>query len=130
MVDFDVTASLEQLIQTKLLAYALLAIQSEDFRNQLKDVILDSIHSKPPDSEKIFLTQEEAANYIRCAKATLYSYTSKGEISYYKTPGGNLFEREELDAWIKKHRILSNEELKNQADAYLAKKAHRKDSSS
>jgi len=65
---------------------------------------------------KRYYKLEEAADYLGISKSTLYKHTSAGNIPYYK-PNGKLviFSKEDLDNWLLKTRIPSNEELKNRA---------------
>ena len=61
-----------------------------------------------------YLSLEDAAKYLCMSKSTLYKHTSEGEISFYK-PNGKLilFSKNDLDNWINKNKVASNDELLN-----------------
>ena len=52
-----------------------------------------------------WLTLEEAAQYLKIGKSTLYDLARKGKIPAHKMGRAWRFDVEELDAWIKKGRI-------------------------
>ena len=64
-------------------------------------------------SSKKYFSIEEAAEYIGISKSTLYKHTAGGQIPFYK-PNGKLitFSKDDLDKWLLKTRIPSNEELR------------------
>lgn len=59
-----------------------------------------------------FLPLTVAAEYLKISRSTLYKHTSAGNITYYK-PHGKLilFKKSDLDAWIQKGMIPSNDLL-------------------
>ena len=62
--------------------------------------------------ERNYLKAREAAEYIGTTLNYLYKLTSNHKIPYYSPTGRKcLFKREELDAWIEKSRVSTNEEL-------------------
>lgn len=62
--------------------------------------------------ERNYLKAIEAAEYIGTTLNYLYKLTSHHKIPYYSPTGRKcLFKREELDAWIEKSRVSTNEEL-------------------
>ena len=66
--------------------------------------------------DKKYLTVEEAAEYIGTTKNYLYKLTSNNKIPYYQPTGRKcLFKREELDVWIEKGRISTNDEIEQRA---------------
>ena len=53
-------------------------------------------------TEKKYLNVDEASDYIRISKATLYSLTSQNKIKFYRPNGGKLmFTKEDLDSYVK-----------------------------
>ena len=64
-------------------------------------------------ASKKYFSIEEAAEYIGISKSTLYKHTAGGQIPFYK-PNGKLitFSKDDLDKWLLKTRIPSNEELR------------------
>lgn len=69
---------------------------------------------------KATLTFEEASVYSGISKSYLYKLTSAGSIPHYKPEGKTIyFDRLELDAWLKRNRVKTNEELEQEASAYV-----------
>lgn len=74
--------------------------------------------------EKPFLTIDEASDYLVISKATLYGYTSKNIIPFYKLQDRRLyFKISDLDEWIlsAKNRNRSNDEIKCNATTKILK---------
>lgn len=68
--------------------------------------------------ERSMLTLEEAARFLGISKSYLYKLTHGLVIPHYK-PGGKLiyFQCEDLEAWMRRNRISSKDELANQAES-------------
>ena len=79
------------------------------------------------ESERNLMTTTEAARYLGLKPSYLYKMMMRRAIPYYK-PGGKLcfFAKEDLDAWMKRVRVKSQEEeeIDSEAARYLA--AHEK----
>lgn len=73
-------------------------------------------------SSKVFLTLEEASEYLQLSKSCLYKMTSKKQITYY-TPGGKkiYFKREDLLEWITKSINASVDESQFDTESYLGR---------
>ena len=69
------------------------------------------------------LTTDEAAQYLGIKKSYLHKLMMNKVIPYYK-PNGKLcyFEREDLDKWIRRIRIATQEEIDQEAIAYITGK--------
>lgn len=67
---------------------------------------------------KDILSLNEAAKYLGVSKSTLYKMTFENKISYYK-PSGKLiyFRKNDLDNFLLKKRIKSNEEWEMKIDS-------------
>ncbi len=51
--------------------------------------------------DKVFLTSQEAAEYLGMKMGGLYELTKKKKIPFHKPSGRKLlFKRDELDAWV------------------------------
>jgi excisionase family DNA binding protein len=62
------------------------------------------------------LTFDEAAEYIGMSKSYLYKLTSAGRVPHYKPTGKMLFfDRAELQAWQRRNRVKSVEEVEREA---------------
>ncbi len=51
------------------------------------------------------LNIKEAAEYLNLSSKTLYTYTEKAKIPFYKIGSRILFKTEELDAWLKERKV-------------------------
>ena len=73
--------------------------------------------------ERTLLTTEEAASYMGIKKSYLHKLMMKKEIPFFK-PNGKLcyFDRQDLDKWMRRIRIASNQEIDRQAQGYILKK--------
>ena len=75
-------------------------VQLEDrVRRNIKDDLKN--REDMMNSEELFFNSEEAAKYLRIARATLYQLTHKRKIKFYQ-PGGKLiyFKKKDLDDWV------------------------------
>ena len=66
------------------------------------------------------MTTTEAARYLGLKPSYLYKMMMRRAIPYYK-PGGKLcfFAKEDLDAWMKRVRVQSQDEIDSEASRYL-----------
>ncbi len=72
---------------------------------------------------KEVLTCDEVIQYMGVSKSYLYKLMSSRAIPYYK-PMGKVcfFNRKELEAWLQKNRISTNEEIEALAQEYCLKR--------
>ncbi|KAB3729695.1 helix-turn-helix domain-containing protein [Phocaeicola vulgatus] len=72
------------------------------------------------ESERNLMTTTEAAKYLGLRPSYLYKLMMRRAIPYYK-PNGKLcfFAREDLDAWLRRVRVKSQEEIDSRAARYL-----------
>lgn len=56
------------------------------------------------------LTTREAAAYLRMHVSTFRVHVQAGEITHTGTPGKHLFLTDDLDAWLRRHRVPSKAE--------------------
>ncbi len=72
--------------------------------------------------QKEILTVDDAIIYLQLSKSCLHKMTSNKEIPFYK-PGGKkiYFKKSELDAWVFKGKITSNNELECDVENYLSR---------
>lgn len=71
------------------------------------------------------LGMPEAANYLKLSKATLYKLTSDRQIPHYKMGKRNYFRKEELDQWINKGKVKTQEDIENEANEYLIRRGRK-----
>jgi excisionase family DNA binding protein len=70
---------------------------------------------KSSDFQKPYISLEEASEYLSLKKSTLYSYTSKNVLPYYKIRRKILFKVSELNEFIENNRVKSNAEIETEA---------------
>lgn len=59
---------------------------------------------------KSYLTTNEAAKYLSTTKHSILAAVKRKELNYYCPPGkGYYFSKEELDNWVLKYKVSSNE---------------------
>lgn len=72
---------------------------------------------------KQVLTAQEAAIYLGWSMSYLYKKTALREVPHYCPMGKMLyFDRLELEAWMKRNRVISNEEIQEIIETKLYKK--------
>ena len=70
--------------------------------------------------EKEFLTTKETAAYLGMALSYLYKLTSKKSIPFYTPTGKKIyFKKSELDEWMNRGRVATNEENESRAQSSL-----------
>lgn len=73
--------------------------------------------------KKEVLTLVEASKYLELSESHLYRMTSRCEIPHYKPNGKKIyFNREELDRWLLRGRVMSKDEIDEKVDNYLINK--------
>ena len=77
-------------------------------------------------SPKEVLTSDEAAAYLGISKSALYKLTMGRKIPFYKSAKLCYFDRQEIIAWMKSHRVATKEELDEKAREIIVKKGGRK----
>lgn len=94
--------------------------------NEELNEVADLIAAKTLFSTKEILTSAETAAYMGISRSYLYKLTMRGEIPHYK-PLGKMcfFNRKEIEQWLQRNRIASDEELEAEAQAYCSRKGLR-----
>ena len=70
--------------------------------------------------QKKVLNFKEATTFLNVSSSHLYKLTSSSEIPHYKPNGKHLyFNREELENWLLRHKIKSNDEIETEAANYI-----------
>jgi excisionase family DNA binding protein len=105
-------------------------------REDLHALIIDSVNaclrrhsaerSPAAPSPSSILTITEAAAFVGLAKATLYKFTSTGQIPHSKRGKKLYFERATLEAWLLENRVQPNEADSRAADTLAASIARRR----
>lgn len=73
-------------------------------------------------SNKRALTFDEACDYTNFSRGYLYKLTADNKIPFSK-PNGKLifFDKDKLDEWLLQNKRKSNQEIENEASAYVLK---------
>lgn len=73
--------------------------------------------------QKQVLNFNETCKYLELSQSHLYKLTSTGAIPHYKPNGKKIyFNRPELDQWLLRNRIESQDEIEQQAANFLISK--------
>ena len=71
---------------------------------------------------KPVLTFEEACRYTGLSKSWMYKLTHRGDIPHYKPDGKRIYFRtQEIEQWLLRNKISSNEEIRSKAARYELK---------
>lgn len=71
-------------------------------------------------ANKKVLTTQEAAIYMGWSLSYLYKQTALKNVPHYCPMGKTLyFNREELEAWLQRNRVMTNDEVNDEAQSYL-----------
>lgn len=71
--------------------------------------------------QKPILTAQEAAMYLGWTMSYLYKKTANKDIPHFKPEGKMLyFDRLELEAWMKRNRVASNDEILSKVQTEMA----------
>lgn len=74
-------------------------------------------------TQKEVLTADEAAKYMGIKKSYLYKLTMRRQIAFFR-PMGKMcyFNRKDIEQWLQTNRVATDDELRQQANAYCMKK--------
>jgi excisionase family DNA binding protein len=92
----------------------------EEFQKELKSHKTGL--QKQPETHPEFLNITQASEYLQIAKQTIYGLTASRKIPHCKTGKRLYFKTEELDDYISKNRVATQEEIENKAAEWIAKK--------
>jgi excisionase family DNA binding protein len=98
------------------------ALIQKTITETIEMVYHDFISKHEVATQKEIMTIEEASEFLNLAKPTIYTKTSRGEIPYFKIGKKLCFKRSVLLEWIDKSRIKTNDELQEEAKAYVNRK--------
>jgi excisionase family DNA binding protein len=69
------------------------------------------------------LSISEASEYLGFKKSYLHKLMMRKEIPYYKPNGSRcFFDKDDLDKWLRRIRIPSQDEIDEQAVAYITRR--------
>lgn len=81
---------------------------------------LDRIEKLVRVGAKEVLNVEEAALMLRVSKSRVYHLVSSREIPHYKNGKNVLFKKSEIEEWLLRDRIPTNNEIDSKAATYVA----------
>jgi len=89
---------------------------------------LDKIEQLTLLQSKQALTTSDASLISGLSKSHIYKLINRKSIPYYKSQGGKLiyFSKDELTAWMLKHRVKTVDEVESEAANFLVNKGKRK----
>ena len=89
--------------------------------SEFKSLLIEK-QEHPTNQPEQLLTVQEAAEFLNLAVATIYTKVSRNELPVMKIGKQLYFSSSELMALLKKGRVKTNAEIKQEADAYLSGK--------
>ena len=75
---------------------------------------IESLINSMQKNETEYMDIDEASNFLKLKKATLYQMVFKREIPFYKSTKKLLFKKSDLIDWVDKDRIYTVKELEVQ----------------
>lgn len=89
----------------------------KQIQNQLNNIenLINSIKK----NETEYMDIDEASNFLKLKKATLYQMVFKREIPFYKSTKKLLFKKLDLIEWVDKDRIFTVKELEAQLNTTI-----------
>ena len=86
---------------------------------RIERLLIEQGRLKTNESTNQLLTVDQAAEFLNLAKPTVYSMVSRGELPYMKRSKRLYFSREDLMAYIRDGRKMTNEEIKDDAGRFI-----------
>lgn len=87
---------------------------------ELAEYIIDELSKRLQLPQKDVLTLEDASAFTGLSRSQIYKLTSAGDIPHYKPNGKYIyFDRKELEAWLLRNRVSTNEEITEIAQRYI-----------
>jgi excisionase family DNA binding protein len=81
----------------------------KQFQHQLNKI--ESLLISIKNNEVEFMDLEEASQFLKLKKPTIYQMVFKREIPFYKNTKKLLFKKNELVEWVENSRVLTLKEL-------------------
>lgn len=86
---------------------------------RVSENVLQSINTSVPIEEPTFFDIDEASNFIKLTKSTVYGLVHQNKIPYIKKGKRLYFVKADLLDWINSGKQTTKSELEMKADAYL-----------
>jgi prophage regulatory protein len=79
--------------------------------------------SKESNMDEDFLSAEQAASFLKIKLNTIYSKVGKSQLPYSRSGDRKLlFSKKDLENYVAKRKVKSNEEIKEEVENYKSKK--------
>lgn len=100
--------------------HATIMKEKEQISDGLASIILDRL-SELTILSKTYFTVQEASVFLGASQDTIRRYMYSGELAYSKPTGKRVYiSRADIDKFVSKSRIPSNEEIEASASGYIA----------
>ena len=109
---------MEKITFTQLSVDDLKAIIREELKSYFMANPLNTKGSIPTDD---FINIDQAAEFLRITKATIYSKVSRRELPSMKRGKRLFFSKEDLKGYLRKGRRKTNDEIEQEAHTYLTR---------
>jgi len=83
-----------------------------------------SIEFDTPTTNDVFGVLE-VASYLKMGKSAIYKLTMDRQLPHYKMGKILYFRKEEIDNWINKGKVKTQQEIREEADSYLSRMGRR-----
>jgi len=90
--------------------------------NTINQKVLDSLLKIENSlfNSKSILNIDEVSVFTGISKSTLYKLTSNREIPHYKKAKHLLFDKIEIEEWLKSNKIVTADEIEREASDYIS----------
>ncbi len=93
--------------------------------DSIEQMLREIVNRDAPQSENEYITVKQVAELLCLSVQTIYGFTSKMSIPYYKRGQRLYFSRQEINEWIQSGRRKIIEEIEREADNYLIRRKRR-----
>ncbi len=93
---------------------------------EFKRLFIENQERTPNNATEELLSIDEAAEFLKLAKPTLYTKVSKNQLPFMKRGKRLYFSRTELMEYLKQGRKKSNAEIEQEVEMYLGQKSKSK----
>lgn len=85
---------------------------------------INELRFDKPATSDVFDVLEVAA-YLKLGKSTIYKLTMDQQLPHYKVSKRLYFRKEEIDNWINKAKVKTQEEINEAVNSHLSRRSHR-----
>ena len=96
----------------------------DDCLERAMNKYINTMTFEPKDDSGV-LDMNETARYLKISKPSLYGMTHKRMLPYYKHGKRIYFRKNEIDEWINKGKVKTQEEIEADASNYILRRRNR-----